>query len=152
MANLVKHRAAELDVDKFLQLYTIAVDDLFSTNIEKEYLPIQNAAREIFKGTADEVKAGINLIRSIQSNLVEKRWDVLAAELNSSKLHTDRLTRLYIELSEFRDGAVMKPLHWDTEENEKDDKRKMKIAEMRRLLLSPFFTLRNYIAPYTNIF
>lgn len=154
LADLIDKSKEFLDVDRFLDEYEEKVDDIRKEeNIHEfteDYYKIKNFV--LNKDYPNIVRIGNDLLGKSQEFLRDedlKSFTLLIEEMISYK---KKLDDFYIEYSDLRTPESIPSVHWDAEEVEKDNSKKRRIKSCRETILGPYFTLRNFIDAYLNIF
>jgi hypothetical protein len=154
LAELIDKSKEILDVDRFLNEYEEKVNDIKKEENIYEFTEDYNKIKNFILNNdyPNIVRIGNDLLDKSQEFLRDedlKSFSLLIEEMISYK---KKLDDFYAEYSNLRTPELIPSIHWDTEEEEKDDSKKRRIKSCRETILGPYFTLRNFIDVYLNIF
>ncbi|MCP9200810.1 hypothetical protein MKO06_12895 [Gramella sp. GC03-9] len=154
LADIIEERKKILETDKFLIEYEERISEIINNDVdedfEEDYLKIRNFV------TSNEypsiIRSGNDILLKIQEYLKKDQKSLLESVVSKALTYKEELTNFYSNYSSFRERDIIPTFHWDTQEEEKSEPRKTKMKKYREISLGPYFTLRNYIDAYLNIF
>lgn len=154
LSDLIEESKEILEVDKFIDEYKNRLieirneENIFDFN--EDYKKIKDFL--FLNNYSNILKNGDLLLGKAQKCLIEEDSKSLSDVIEEIKVYTNELQQFYSDYSEFKLEENIPSIHWDTEEKEKDDSLKRKMKNCRETILGPYFTLRNYIDAFINIF
>lgn len=154
LSDLIEESKKILEIDKFANEYEQGIAEISKEENIFDFKEDYKKTKDFLlsKDYSKIVKNGNNLLDNAQVILKKEDSKSLTKIIEDIKIYKEQLQQFYSDYSVFRDEDNIPSVHWDTEENEKDDNLKRKIKKCRNTILGPYFTLRNYIDAYLNIF
>ncbi|WP_430411323.1 hypothetical protein [Kordia sp.] len=154
LADLIDKSKEILDVDRFLDEYQERVDDIRK---EENIYDFTNDYYKIKKFILSNdypniIQIGNDLLGKSQEFLRNEDLKSFTLLIDKMVTYKKKLDDFYIEYSNLKTVENIPSVHWDTEEEVKEDSQKRKMKSCRETILGPYFTLRNFIDAYRNIF
>lgn len=154
LVDLIDKSKKILDVDRFLNEYEGEVDSIRKEDniyeFTEDYLKIENFL--LNNDYPNIVRKGNNLLDKSQEFLRQEDLKSFSFLIEEMIAYKEKINNFYIEYSNLRTLESIPSVHWDTEDKEKDEDKKRRIKSCRETILGPYFTLRNFIDAYLNIF
>ena len=154
LADLIEERKKILNVEEFLEEYEKRVDDIEKEEDIHEFTVDYTKIRSFIlnEDYPKIVRTGNKLLDESQELLRAEDPKALSLLIEKMIDYQKKFDDFYIKYSQFKAFDSIPSIHWDTENNESDETKKRKIKSCREAILGPYFTLRNYIEAYLNIF
>ena len=154
LADLIEHRKEILEVDRFLKEYE---EEIVAISSEENIFEFKEDYKKIKEFIVSNdypkiIQKGNKLLDKAQDFLRKEDFKLLSLLIEDIKVYQEELTQFYSDYSNFREPDLISSFHWDTEEDEKDEGLKRNMEKCRNTVLGPYYTLRNYIDAYINIF
>jgi len=151
LAEIIQQRYNILDVDKFANEYSENVKNIEELSVS-EFQDIIDKLRAFAIKEKDIIETGKKLLIFSKGLLENDNIEELKSISPEIQKYQENLKSYYSEFSILKEAPEVKPIHWDTEKEEKEDSKQKTIKRIREILFGPYFTLRNYYRPYLGIF
>jgi len=149
----IEQHEKQLNVSEFNNQYKKAIEAIERGTYRKDFPDIYDEIKALFDDEKKSIiERGIAILKNAKKLIRKGNRHELVNYLPFINQYGADLTHFYLTLKEYRDIEKSEPIHWDTEEIEKDRDKKNDIRNCRNTLLGPFFTFRNYIEPFSDIF
>jgi hypothetical protein len=153
LSDLIEESKEILEVDSFIEEYK---NRLIEINKEENIFDFKEDYKKIkdflfSNDYSNIINKGDLLLKTAQKYLIVEDSKLLSSIIEEIKVYKEELLQIYTDYSDFKLVENIPSIHWDTEENEKDDSLKRRIKDCRNTVLGPYFTLRNYIDAFINI-
>ncbi len=154
LADLIEERKEILEVNGFLDEYEQKIEAIRKEENIYEFTEDYTKLKNFI--LADDypriVRRGNDLLNTAQELLRDQDLDSFSSLIDDLIEYKEELHQFYSEYSELRTLETIPSFHLDTEDKEKDEGLKRKMKKCRTTILDPYFTLRNFIDAYLNIF
>lgn len=154
LADLIEEHKEILDVKRFLDTYEQEIETIKKEEeiheFTEDYHKVKNLI--LINNYPEIVRKGNDLLEKTQEVLRSENLESFNFLVEEMKVYQNDLQDFYTKYSELRTPEMIPSVHWDTEENEKDEVLKRKIKSCRDTILGPYFTLRSFMDAYLNIF
>lgn len=154
LADLIEERKEILDVKRFHDTFEEEIEaikkeeDIYEFTEDyrkiKDFILSNNYPKIVGKGN--------ELLNTVQDILKNEKLESLSILIKEMEVYQDELQQFYNKYSDLKTLEMIPSFHWDTEEKEKDEAIKRKMKKSRAIVLGPYFTLRNFMDAYLNIF
>lgn len=154
LANIIEERKKILGVENFLIEYEERISEIIKNDVDEDFKEDYAKIRNFVNSNNFPlvIRRGNEILLQIQEHLKKNQKQALDSVVPKALIYKEELTNFYSNYSSFRERDIIPTFHWDTQEEERSEPRKSKIRKYREIALGPYFTLRNYIDAYLNIF
>jgi hypothetical protein len=150
----IQDHATELDIDEFANEVSARIKAIQNNEnihgFKDDYESVKKYVLSV--NIPETINQGNQYISKSIEYIQKEDFAGLDSLIEQIKTYVKKLNKLFEEYSEYKLLEKIPNVHWDTQEIEDNEETKKKIKECRETILGPYFTLRNYIESYREVF